>query len=699
MVIEWGDLEHAYGKALDTPELLRQAASPDEEVAEAAVSELYGSIFHQGTVYPATVAAVPVLAGLARTAPHGRAGLVWMLGQLADPQHAYGRSFPAVRAAVAAQAPELQALLDDDQAGVREAAAYAVARAAPDAAVLWQRWHGEGQAPVRASLALALGVADPAGAGPVLAEAVLRDAPPVRVAAAMALLRAGREWPAGAVDAIVTALDDGAELEYCWAHSPDWTDELLPGAPDPLALLDRWLRATRPATRGTALWAASQWCDESRSAPVRVVPLVAAAMQDPDPSVREKAVVALAHLGAAAQPYADDLAQLAADYPAVADATAYTVQYHAVGALARLGDPRWVEPVCVAAAAGHRGFRLLDGARRTPAALAAVRAWLAAEPQRADVLAAVLGEWCAEQAVPELIAALPHAGPPVAAALVRLGHDLPEAEPILRDQASNGDTAAALAVWRLTGDSAPVLQALDRGGHRYGGSMAFVGQLGEALRPLLPAAREQLTGEAAPIFPHREIQILSARVVAAFDGVPAVLPTVRAVLSEGDTPARAAADLIADLAVDARADLPVDAGVDVGGAAGAVLGGAVVGGAAGAVVGGDGWSQLAGCVPLLRERLGDRWCRVAAARALARLGVPVDELTEPLVEGVTDYAGRFGLAAIRELRATATIPHLRELLATDRRLQASSDADRLVWSDERLQQQIRETINELTAIP
>jgi hypothetical protein len=44
------------GPPMTSPGLIRAAASADEERARAAVDELFGSVFHQGTVYPASVA-------------------------------------------------------------------------------------------------------------------------------------------------------------------------------------------------------------------------------------------------------------------------------------------------------------------------------------------------------------------------------------------------------------------------------------------------------------------------------------------------------------------------------------------------------------------------------------------------------------------------------------------------------------------
>ena len=66
-------------------------------------------------------------------------------------------------------------------------------------------------------------------------------------------------------------------------------------------------------------------------------------------------------------------------------------------------------------------------------------------------------------------------------------------------------------------------------------------------------------------------------------------------------------------------------------------------------------------MPHLSNRLGDRWSRLAAARALGRLSVSTADLAEPLVQGLTDYEGRFGVATIPELRAVETVPLPRRL--------------------------------------
>ncbi len=308
--VDWSAPTHAYGSAEDTPELLRLIASPD---ARDAISELYGSIFHQGTVYPATVAAIPFLAELAAHAPRRRDELVWMLGMLADPRHAYGAAFPAVRAAVAAQLPVLVTLLADDDASVRDAAV----KAGTDVAPLVRRWEIETDPAVGASVALALGHV---GAAASLSNSALHAEPVVRVAAAVAMLRADVTWLDGMIAALVDAMDAGVEITYCLAVAGDRSSELITAPDDTVALelLDALLAARTPQTRRAGIRAASQRCEERRSAPSLFLPPVVSIIDDPDEDVRREVFEALRRAGHAAGRYADLLAERASGYPRMA---------------------------------------------------------------------------------------------------------------------------------------------------------------------------------------------------------------------------------------------------------------------------------------------------------------------------------------------------------------------------------------------
>jgi len=64
----WSDLTHAYGKASDIPDLLRQLDKLPLATGDAEPwFSLWSALAHQGDVYPASFAAVPhVVAMLAK---------------------------------------------------------------------------------------------------------------------------------------------------------------------------------------------------------------------------------------------------------------------------------------------------------------------------------------------------------------------------------------------------------------------------------------------------------------------------------------------------------------------------------------------------------------------------------------------------------------------------------------------------------
>src|SRR4051812_39521099 len=66
---DWASLEHAYGSAADVPDLLKQL-SPD---ADGDVwTELWSRLCHQGTIYSASLAALPELIATAELWPPAR---------------------------------------------------------------------------------------------------------------------------------------------------------------------------------------------------------------------------------------------------------------------------------------------------------------------------------------------------------------------------------------------------------------------------------------------------------------------------------------------------------------------------------------------------------------------------------------------------------------------------------------------------
>jgi hypothetical protein len=59
--IDWSTVRACYGPATSVPALLRQLASPLPSERSEAISELWGCLCHQGTVYEASAIAVPYI--------------------------------------------------------------------------------------------------------------------------------------------------------------------------------------------------------------------------------------------------------------------------------------------------------------------------------------------------------------------------------------------------------------------------------------------------------------------------------------------------------------------------------------------------------------------------------------------------------------------------------------------------------------
>ncbi|ANZ39147.1 hypothetical protein BBK82_26815 [Lentzea guizhouensis] len=59
--VDWARLSHAHGPATDVPDQIRDLLADEPSVRRRAVNELFGNIYHQGTVYEATAHAVPFL--------------------------------------------------------------------------------------------------------------------------------------------------------------------------------------------------------------------------------------------------------------------------------------------------------------------------------------------------------------------------------------------------------------------------------------------------------------------------------------------------------------------------------------------------------------------------------------------------------------------------------------------------------------
>jgi hypothetical protein len=83
--VEWGRLCHAYGSADDVPAQLAAITVGDHVTRERAWWNVWGNIHHQGTIYAATVSAVPIVVRLAEWVSYpDRAEAILFLREVAE---------------------------------------------------------------------------------------------------------------------------------------------------------------------------------------------------------------------------------------------------------------------------------------------------------------------------------------------------------------------------------------------------------------------------------------------------------------------------------------------------------------------------------------------------------------------------------------------------------------------------------------
>ena len=527
--IAWDDLDHAYGAASDVPDVLRGLADGDGE----ALNELFGTIWHQGTVYEATAYAVPFLIELLAAPDADTAGLLALLSAIAegDPDDEdesddeddedesddegddedgdtdEDDTGGTARAAVAAGAPAYLRLLAHDSADVRAWAAHTLGVSA-DAARPAMLEHADPDPVVRASIILAAGALD--AATPSRVRTWLADPEPLpRLAAALV----AADDPSGNVIEVLER-DTPPSLEHLqrlpWSALAEdpllWVIERLPDRWDlRIRLLRSWMRHEDAEVRKGAVYATEYPIHTWRPAAARLVGDLARCLSDPERDVRYWAAGHLAGAGRAAGEAADALWALLQREPAESNTPAAS----ALTALCRLRDPRAAEYLARRLAAGPADLSGVE------TAIGLIGPWAAAcrdpllrllrvSPEgntRIAVIGAV-GRLCVDEAtagaaVPELrrqCATYPHVttrvlgdlGPAAAGALpelrAMLGHD----EPIVR-------TNAARALWRVSGDPAglDVLRETITGGGPYDRShaldaLAEFGRSGVGLAGLLP---------------------------------------------------------------------------------------------------------------------------------------------------------------------------------------------------------------------
>lgn len=81
MTLDWSRLKHAYGSASNLPRLFDEIGDP--ELADEAWEDLWASLYHQGSVYTASFAALPVLTDIAAgRKPGGRWPALGLAGRI-----------------------------------------------------------------------------------------------------------------------------------------------------------------------------------------------------------------------------------------------------------------------------------------------------------------------------------------------------------------------------------------------------------------------------------------------------------------------------------------------------------------------------------------------------------------------------------------------------------------------------------------
>ncbi|MER5479171.1 hypothetical protein ABT026_19705 [Streptomyces sp. NPDC002734] len=536
--LPWSAVSHAYGAADDLPDLLRALAGPDDGAADEALSELYGSVLHQGTVYAATVETVPYLARLA-AAGRRTTDVLGLLGGMAESEDEWQVAPGAVREAVAAQLPLLLPLSEDEDPEVRRWAVWTVAHSRASGVALpalRARWDKEHDPAARAEVLTGIARLDPS-LGAALAAHVLDVEQPaeLRLAAVFADLDAGTPWsgkhhtvmlsvlPADPLMSAGMHLDRGEPLCAVVEALLERRDRA--DREGVFALLDTALRDDRQEVRKEARWAADRACALSRSAPRRLVPgLLASVGADAGRAPEERDLVdvssLLGRLGAAAAQAAPALAPLAGRNPEREDdhadralaALVLTAPAEAAPLLAGALERR---PRALDAAAGFHApldacalpyhERLLDAVRRRlrePDDLDSAEVWR---------LTGLLTGWGARSAVTleELLELLPRFPVQVAPAVAAVAAACPPAErtraaEALRSVAVAGEAApgggalpAARALHALTGDHAPLLDRLARqltaGAREVAEAASAAAELGPRAASLAPALRAALS--------------------------------------------------------------------------------------------------------------------------------------------------------------------------------------------------------------
>ncbi|MFF3453655.1 PBS lyase [Streptomyces sp. NPDC002730] len=559
--VEWAALGHAYGPADDVPQMLRGLASADPAERETALDGMYGAVHHQGDVYDSTLACIPFLLELvANPAVQDRGGIVELLTSIGgidldgddeldpdDEEFEYAANYAMAASAVTAGADAFLGLVDADDRGVRLAAPLALATlhddpelvlgllrarlgVEPDAEVRFACVEAAGRIALRHEY-LARGVVPwlsgltrvSYGAGLRLAALaqLARCAPgalPTDVVPSVAgLLRELRAEPVVTAQAaerpstptLIGQLRERHEADTAGRHAP-WTADLLrtlhsglgDRVDDRTALLTDQLCSPDWGQRIDAVRMSSGLLRTWRGAYEELVGLIGEQLGDPEPRLAEAAADALEELFCLAGPAADALADRVA-----ADPAAWVREWAG-------GPPTLGSAVTALARAGDR--------RAVP------------------VLALALER---PEAPNDLGYALDHLGAAAAPLVPALRHRLGEMELDARLYDRAGPLLYGLTALRAA-DAVPEVLRILRGAPEYRKEWVTESAL-RALTAFGPAAVEAVPDLRAMLGCGGCSAALSARTAGALWAIEgdagAVLPVLRAALSERDSAARRSA--------------------------------------------------------------------------------------------------------------------------------------------------------------
>lgn len=342
-MVDWGTLEHAYGPADEVPGLLAAVAAGVEPAADEAVSELFTLLYHQGSTYDATEAALPALVDLALTGVAHRPAIVRFLGSLAREDH--------TNPLIDAHLDRLIDLVDDPDPEVREPAAWLLAEYGGEQVTtrLVERYQTETDALVRASLLRAVGETDEDQGRELATDAIEapESEPEVRVAAALVLAKADGALSATAIGALASAFAEGDPLDRVWSWDGESVSQLLRSLDEPEEVFAVLGRSPSADIRESVAYALPDAFDGDPETDVRLVRLLGPLLTDPDRSVRFAAAHGVDGAGSAASAVVDGLAE-AAEPLAHGDAQWLDGARKALELLIRTGDPRW-RPLLIAA--------------------------------------------------------------------------------------------------------------------------------------------------------------------------------------------------------------------------------------------------------------------------------------------------------------------------------------------------------------